>query len=321
MFAPHASFASEVLVNSPVGGGRRIARRAVALMAAAAMTLVVTACGGTGDSSTAQSGTAAVVPQALQLLRDLQVGLPGAPDDTVTLVNGRQDSTLNGKPWSAVVQDIHVSGALGGETVGAVGILNVTPGDGATQVYLLATDTSGASRRSAVFPLGLDVQIERMAVLKGQIGVTFSDPSTTKVRQTHFRLVAFGMQTVEPPLMLITGSDGPYKPVASVKTMPAWRALVSNPTSASGTVAYHESRRYSFEASAGQSVSVGVTSAHNDVYISLRPTGVAAATNVVDEATKTSQWSGTLPSAGTYEVTVFTTNGAGTAFTLTAEAN
>lgn len=297
----------------------RRARRRSAMVVAALVTLALTSgCAGSNSAKPDVSDEPAVIPKALQLLRDTHAGLPGAPDDYLTLSGGQQEADINGQTWSAQLRDVHAFGALGGEEPGAVGVVDVKPGDGTTQTYLLATDKSGGVRRSAVFPLGLNVVIEKMAIVERQIGVTFSDDASTAEgkRKTHFRLVAYAMNPVEPPLILVSRSDFDYKPMAATTNKPGWSSLFTTGVKESGQVAYQQRIVHTFTATESQQVDFSIDSDDNDAYMTLTgPDGVVLA----DGAKYAQSWSGTLL-AGEYVLSITTSNGAGTAYVLTGKS-
>jgi len=302
---------------SPTMNARRVRRRSTLVAALATLSLLA-ACGGTTASGPDGTDEPAVIPAALKVLRDVHAGMPGAPDGVMTLVAGKQEATVDGKTWTATLRDVHVAGALGGEEPGAAGIVDVKPGDGTTQSYILATDKSGGVRRAAVFPLGFDVHIERMAIVERQIGVTFSDAASVPVakRKSHFRLVAYSMQPVEPPLILVSRSDGPYKTTKVTTTKPAWTAVFTTGVEESGQIGYQQSIVHRFTAQQSANASFDVTSDDSDVYLTLTaPDGTVLA----DAAKWTTSWSGELPAAGEYALTISTTNGAGTAYALKAK--
>ena len=302
---------------SPNMTHRRPRRRATLVTALATLALIA-GCGSGSSTTPDASDEPANVPPALKLLRDVHVGMQGAPDGFMTLVGGKQEATLDGKQWTATLRDVHVAGALGGEEPGAAGIVDVRPSDGTTQTYLLATDKSGGVRRSAVFPLGFGVHIERMAIVERQIGVTFTDGESVPAskRKSHFRLVAYSMQPVDAPLILVSRSDGAYKSLAMTTERPEWTTLFTTGVEESGQIAYQQSIVYRFTAEQGASASLNLTSDGSDVFMTLTsPDGILLA----DAAKWATSWSGDVPTAGEYTLTVTTINGTGTAYALKAK--
>ena len=287
-------------------------------MAVLASVTLVAGCGGGSPAGPGAIDEPVAAPPALTLLRDVHAGMPGAPDGVLTLVSGKQEATVAGKQWSATLRDVHVAGALGGEEPGAAGIVDVDPGDGTIQTYVLATDKSGGVRRAAVFPLGFDVHIERMAIVERQIGVTFTDGESVPAskRRSHFRLVAYSTQPVEPPLILVSRSDSAYKSMQVTADKPAWTTLFTTGVEESGQIAYQQTIVHRFTAEQATSATFELISDGADVFMTLKaPNG-----NLLADAAKwTTSWSGELPAAGEYTLTISTINGAGTAYALKAK--